>query len=82
VRYSDTTIFLVAAEGRQPGRTLGMGHPEMAERLLAIGCTDALNLDGGGSSTKLVANACKAPRDERFQRPVGNAPLVVSRSEP
>lgn len=82
VGYDERRIFLVVAEGRQPGRALGLSHREMAERLLGLGCTDAVNLDGGGSSTMLVAGKSKSPRDERMQRPVGNALLVVRRPEP
>jgi exopolysaccharide biosynthesis protein len=54
----------------------------MAERLLELGCTDALNLDGGGSSTMLVAGQSKTPVEARLQRPVGNALFVVRRPAP
>lgn len=82
VGYSERQIFLVVAEGRQPRRALGLSHREMAQRLLDLGCTDAMNLDGGGSSTMLVAGRSKTPGDVRFQRPVGNALFVVRRSDP
>jgi hypothetical protein len=82
VGYGERQIFLVVAEGRQPRRAVGLSHREMAERLLKLGCTDAMNLDGGGSSTMLVAGQSKTPAEARLQRPVGNALLVVRRSEP
>jgi uncharacterized Zn-binding protein involved in type VI secretion len=82
VGYGVDRIFLVVAEGRQPGRALGLSHREMAERLLELGCTDAVNLDGGGSATMMVAGQSKTPRDARQQRPVGNALLVVRRPSP
>jgi exopolysaccharide biosynthesis protein len=51
----------------------------MAERLHAMGCTDAVNLDGGGSSTMLVNGKSVVPAPGRGQRPVGNALLVVQK---
>jgi len=38
-------------------------------------------LAGGGSSTMLVAGTTMTPREERFQRPVGNALLVVTEAD-
>ncbi|MBR2743111.1 MAG: S-layer homology domain-containing protein [Clostridia bacterium] len=45
--------LLVAAEidGRKPGHSAGVTVTETAEFMLSLGCTDALMLDGGGSST-------------------------------
>jgi len=77
VGYGERQIFLVVAEGRQPLRASGLSHREMAERLLTLGCTDAINLDGGGSSTMLVEGRSKTPGEGRFHRPVGNALFVV-----
>jgi|694.fasta_scaffold23062_3 uncharacterized Zn-binding protein involved in type VI secretion len=82
VGFNERQIVLVVAEGRQPRRALGLSHREMAERLLELGCTDALNLDGGGSSTMLVAGQSKTPVEARLQRPVGNALFVVRRPAP
>jgi len=48
------SIFLVAVDGRRtnaPGMTLN----ELAEFMISIGCTNAINLDGGGS-TRLLHN--------------------------
>ncbi|MEN9777519.1 MAG: hypothetical protein RJB04_1274, partial [Verrucomicrobiota bacterium] len=44
-------FFLVQVDGRQPGVSVGMSLAELATHLRRLGCTDALNLDGGGSST-------------------------------
>ncbi|MFO7169128.1 MAG: phosphodiester glycosidase family protein [Chloroflexota bacterium] len=47
------TMFLVTVDGRQRSST-GMTLRELAELLLSIGASDAMNLDGGGSTTLLA----------------------------
>ena len=46
------TILLV--DGRKPGIAVGMSYDELADEMLRLGCTEALNLDGGGSSVLAV----------------------------
>src|SRR5439155_18419684 len=43
--------LLVTVDGRQPGTSVGMTLAEAADLLLALGATDGINLDGGGSTT-------------------------------
>lgn len=50
-RTADGTVLLVTVDGRQPGASIGMTLPELVELLEAMGAVEALNLDGGGSST-------------------------------
>lgn len=45
------TLVIAVVDGRQPGYSVGMTLPELAELMLKLGAHDALNLDGGGSST-------------------------------
>lgn len=48
-------VMLVTVDGRQPGYSVGMSLRELAEFLRdRLGATDALNLDGGGSTTMVV----------------------------
>jgi len=55
VGLKDDALLWVVVDGRQPGYSEGMTIDELAEFLLNAGCKDALNLDGGGSSTLFVA---------------------------
>ena len=48
---SDGRIMLVAVNGRFAGKSEGMSIPELAHLMHLLGCVDALNLDGGGSTT-------------------------------
>ena len=44
-------VYMVVVDGRFPGQADGMTVPELAAMTRLLGLKDALNLDGGGSST-------------------------------
>lgn len=48
------TLIIAAVDGRQPGVSIGLTQAEMAEYMKELGCANAINYDGGGSTT-LVA---------------------------
>ncbi|HXG48748.1 MAG TPA: phosphodiester glycosidase family protein [Methylomirabilota bacterium] len=50
IGWSPTHIYLVTVDGRQPGLSVGMKLAELAEYLAALGCTEAMNFDGGKSA--------------------------------
>jgi hypothetical protein len=69
-------MLLVVVDGRQPGYSRGMTLRELAELLQRLGATQAMNLDGGGSS-EMVVNGLTASRPSDGQgRGIANA-LVV-----
>ncbi len=51
------TLFIVVVDGRQEGYSMGMSVAELAEYMKGLGCTDAVNLDGGGSSILILGDA-------------------------
>jgi hypothetical protein len=55
------TSFLLVVDGRQPGYSVGATHAETAAVMEAFGVTDAVMLDGGGS-TQLVINGALVNR--------------------
>ena len=56
--------FLVTVDGRQPEVSAGMTLAEAADLLLALGATEAINLDGGGSTTFVTqAGVANHPSD-------------------
>lgn len=74
-------LILVVVDGRQPGYSQGATLHELALILQDSGAYQAINLDGGGSSTLVVEGAFGRPRllnspiNQRIpgrQRPVGN----------
>ncbi len=46
----DGTIILYTIDGRQSGHSYGVQLKTLASRLKELGCIDALNFDGGGST--------------------------------
>jgi hypothetical protein len=70
-------FFLVQVDGRQPGLSVGMSLAELAAHLRRLGCTDALNLDGGGSSTLWARGQVMNTPSEGSERPMGNALLIT-----
>ena len=54
-----------------------MSLAELATHLLRMGCTDALNLDGGGSSTLWARGQVMNTPCEGSERPMGNALLIT-----
>lgn len=73
-------VWLVVVDGRQPGHSVGMSLPELTELARRIGLVDALNLDGGGSSTMVVkGEVVNRPSDPTGPRPVSDAIVVLKR---
>lgn len=58
-------MLILVCDGRQPKWSMGLTLPEAAQTMRDLGCVEALNLDGGGSST-LVAGGrlLNKPSDE------------------
>ena len=62
----DGTTWFVTVDGRAPGHANGMSIPELAHLIRILGGHDALNLDGGGSTTLwLEGNVVNHPSDNR-----------------
>ena len=72
--------WLVTVDGRQPDASAGMTLVELQRLAKRIGLTDALNLDGGGSTTMVIAgNVVNHPSDPTGARTVSDVLLVVPR---
>ncbi len=76
----DGGLVIVAVDGRQPGLSDGMTIDEIASLMAELGCVEALNLDGGGSTTMVIKNkVVNSPSDPTGERSVGNALLFFLR---
>jgi len=53
-RRADGKLVIVTVDGRQAMST-GMKLSELASLMISLGCTDAVNLDGGGSTEMALA---------------------------
>lgn len=68
---NDRKLIVMVVQGRMPGIAEGASLKHLAEMLQQIGCNEALNLDGGGSSTLLInGKETIKPSDKEGQRPV------------
>jgi len=64
-------LIVMVVEGRFPGKAEGADLKQLSEMLVHVGCVEALNLDGGGSSCMLVnGKQTITPSDKEGQRPV------------
>ncbi len=48
-------VIMIVADGRQAA-SQGVGLPELAQIMIDLGCVEAMNLDGGGSTQMAVGN--------------------------
>lgn len=68
---ADGKLIILAVQGRFPGLAEGATLPQEAQMLKDLGCIEALNLDGGGSSCLLVnGKETIKPSDKEGQRAV------------
>jgi hypothetical protein len=63
------TLILLVVDGRQPDVSEGVTIPELADLMISFGAFDALNLDGGGSSTLVFQQRLGRPEIQNI--PVG-----------
>jgi exopolysaccharide biosynthesis protein len=74
---ADNTIWLVTVDGRQPEQSVGMTLVELRALAHRVGLVNALNLDGGGSTTMWVqGQVVNRPSDPTGPRKVSDALLV------
>ncbi len=73
-------IWLITVDGRQPGLAIGASFADLHVLLGRLDAVDALNLDGGGSTTMVVRDGVvNRPSDLTGPRPVSDALIVTTR---
>jgi hypothetical protein len=84
IGWNQDDFFLLQVDGRQPSVSVGMSFAELARCFQELGCTDALNLDGGGSSTLWVQGQVANNPCEGGERPMANSLVLVleNRADP
>ena len=78
-------VYLLVVDGRRENYSAGVTLDRLATILIALGADEAINLDGGGSSTFLIRNpeadkgfeTRNRPTDRRGDRAVPNGLAVV-----
>ncbi len=80
-KLKDGKFLMITVDGRSEASG-GIGLQDLAEYLLSLGATDAMNLDGGGSTTMFVdGKVVNRPSDKEGERKVSDAILVTLRKK-
>lgn len=86
IGFTGTKMYMVTVDGRQTGVADGITLPELANYLVGLGVQEALNLDGGGSTTLVTRrpgefelSLANVPSDGNM-RPVANGLALISKA--
>ncbi len=82
-KLKDGKFLMITVDGRQPGVSVGMNLQELADYILSLGALDAMNLDGGGSTTMFLdGSVVNKTSDKEGERKVSDAIVVTPRTNP
>ena len=76
--YNAQKLILIVADGRQAGYSTGLSLYRLASLLIELGATEAINLDGGSSSTFIVEGKGVNRPSGQGERTVLNAILIMA----
>lgn len=80
-KLKDGKFLMVTVDGRSESSG-GISLEDLAKLLLEFGATDAMNLDGGGSTTMFLnGKVVNKPSDKEGERKVGDAITVTLRKK-
>lgn len=80
-KLKDGKFLMITVDGRSEASG-GIGLEDLAKLLLEFGATDAMNLDGGGSTTMFLdGKVVNKPSDKEGERRVSDAILVFPRKK-
>ena len=85
---ADGSLVFFMCDGRQAPESCGMGYPELAQTMLALGAVDAMALDGGGSTTVLTEResnddiVLRNKPSYTVERTVATSLMICTTSEP
>ena len=80
-KLKDGKFLMITLDGRSDA-SAGIGLEDLAKLLLEFGAVDAMNLDGGGSTTMFLGGkVVNTPSDKEGERRVSDAILVFPRKK-
>ena len=83
---ADGTLVFCQVDGRNAPTSTGLSNYEMGEMMLSLGCVNAVNCDGGGSSTFVskregtTENVMRSVPSDGSERPTINSVMIVSKA--
>ena len=78
--FNDDKLFLIAVDGRQPGYSMGMTLYEMGRFFSELGIKNAINFDGGSSSTLWSLGRIANSPAHGYERRIFNVAMIRARS--
>ena len=91
---ADGTVVMLMVDGRQAPYSVGMTMAEVGAAMESLGCVQAVNLDGGGSSTFATQRegepenstsaglTLRCRPSDGYERKVSNTIMVLSKAQP
>ncbi len=85
---ADGNVVLYVVDGRQAPKSAGMTLHELAQTMIDMGCVDAVNCDGGGTSTIVTERegsgelSVKNVPSDGSERPTLGTLMVISTAKP
>ena len=76
--YNEQKLIVIVADGRRAGYSTGLSLYRLASILIELGATEAINLDGGSSSTFVVDGKVVNRPSGQSEREVLNAVLITA----
>lgn len=78
----DNNLIIMVVQGRSPGMSDGASLVQAAKLMADLGCEEAMNLDGGGSSCMLInGKETITPSDKGIQRAVPAVFIISNRRQ-
>ncbi len=78
VGYAGRKLVFAAVDGRDSAHSLGLELPALAQLLLDEGCTDAMELDGGGATTLYARDRVINQPSDGMPRPLASALVLLT----
>ena len=81
ISENGSTLYLITVDGRRESDS-GMSLSELAKTMMQLGAYEAMNFDGGGSTTMVIdGQVVNRPSDQAGERPIGSGLLIVFEGE-
>ena len=77
IGWNDKYLFFAVSDGRRKGISEGIKLSEMAEFMIALGCDEAINMDGGQSTTLMLNGEIINAQTPGGKHEVANAVVVL-----
>jgi hypothetical protein len=77
IGWNEKYFYLVEVDGRQKHLSVGMTLDDLAKWLMKLGCTEAMNFDGGGSATLWFDGQVRNSPCDRMEREIANCLVIV-----